>query len=127
MEHRGARLGRNALVRPTSVRPIPWEIYKRYENIITRRNGVSSGRRASDGTRTGLPRTACESFMEAPSFASSMRPDGETVFLLPGPVKMDPRVLAAMATPAMNHRGPEFKEILLDLRGLVQRLFETRG
>jgi len=65
--------------------------------------------------------------MEAPSFASSMRPDGETVFLLPGPVKMDPRVLAAMATPAMNHRGPEFKEILLDLRGLVQRLFETRG
>src|SRR2546427_194678 len=33
------------------------------------------------------------------------------VFLLPGPVKMDPRVLQAMSAPAMNHRGPEFKAV----------------
>ncbi len=49
------------------------------------------------------------------------------VFLLPGPVKMDPRVLQAMARPAMNHRGPEFKEILAEVRTLTQYLFGTKG
>jgi len=48
-------------------------------------------------------------------------------FLLPGPVKMHPRVLQAMSAPAMNHRGPEFKEILSEIRGLTQYLFGTRG
>jgi len=51
----------------------------------------------------------------------------DTVFLLPGPVKMHPRVLRAMAAPALNHRGPEFKEILAELRELVQYLFGTKG
>ena len=51
----------------------------------------------------------------------------DTVFLLPGPVKMHPRVLRAMSAPALNHRGPEFKEILTELRELVQYLFGTRG
>src|SRR5256885_14947083 len=49
------------------------------------------------------------------------------VFLLPGPVKMDPRVLRAMTRPAMNQRGPEFKEILADVRTLTQYLFGTKG
>src|SRR5437899_2616536 len=44
------------------------------------------------------------------------------VFLLPGPVKMDPRVVQAMARPAMNHRGPEFKEILTAVRGLENQM-----
>src|SRR2546427_10863202 len=48
-------------------------------------------------------------------------------FLLPGPVKMHPRVLQAMAAPAMNHRGPAFKEILSEIRSLTQYLFGTRG
>jgi aspartate aminotransferase-like enzyme len=51
----------------------------------------------------------------------------DTVFLLPGPVKMHPRVLRAMSAPALNHRGPEFKEILTELRDLVQYLFGTKG
>jgi aspartate aminotransferase-like enzyme len=51
----------------------------------------------------------------------------EDVFLLPGPVKMDRRVLEAMSAPAMNHRGPEFKEVLADLHMLTQYLFGTRG
>jgi len=49
------------------------------------------------------------------------------VFLLPGPVKMDPRVLQAMSVPAMNHRGPEFKEVLSEIRGLTQYMFGTKG
>jgi len=52
---------------------------------------------------------------------------GAEAFLLPGPVKMDPRVLQAMARPAMNHRGPEFKEILGEIRALTQYLFGTKG
>ncbi len=51
----------------------------------------------------------------------------DTVFMLPGPVKMHPRVLRAMSAPALNHRGPEFKEILIELRELVQYLFGTKG
>ncbi len=51
----------------------------------------------------------------------------DTVFLLPGPVKMHPRVLRAMSASALNHRGPEFKEILTELRELVQYLFGTKG
>ena len=51
----------------------------------------------------------------------------DTVFMLPGPVKMHPRVLRAMSAPALNHRGPEFKEILTELRDLVQYMFGTKG
>jgi aspartate aminotransferase-like enzyme len=40
---------------------------------------------------------------------------------------MDPRVLQAMARPAMNHRGPEFKGILADIRTLTRYLFGTKG
>src|SRR5438445_10613446 len=48
-------------------------------------------------------------------------------FLLPGPVNMHPRGLQAMSAPAMNHRGPEFKEILSEIHGRTQYLFGTRG
>ncbi len=51
----------------------------------------------------------------------------DTVFMLPGPVKMHPRVLRAMSAPALNHRGPEFKDILTELRELVQYLFGAKG
>src|SRR3989442_7584404 len=52
---------------------------------------------------------------------------GRDVFLLPGLVKRAPRVLQAMARPAMNHRGAEFKEILAEIRVLTQYLFGTKG
>ena len=51
----------------------------------------------------------------------------DTVFMLPGPVKMHPRVLRAMSVPALNHRGPEFKELLGEVRGLLQYMFGTQG
>lgn len=45
----------------------------------------------------------------------------DNLFLLPGPVKMHPRVLAAMARPAAAHRGPEFQETVKRLEaGLKQ-------
>jgi aspartate aminotransferase-like enzyme len=45
----------------------------------------------------------------------------DNLFLLPGPVKMHPRVLAAMARPAAAHRGPEFSDTVKRLEaGLKQ-------
>ena len=45
----------------------------------------------------------------------------DNLFLLPGPVKMHPRVLAAMARPAAAHRGPEFSDTVQRLEaGLKQ-------
>jgi len=51
----------------------------------------------------------------------------DTVFMLPGPVKMHPRVLRAMSRPALNHRGPEFREVLAEMRPLLQYMFGTQG
>ena len=68
-----------------------------------------------------------ESFIAPRSIVRPMRETPAGAFLLPGPVKMHPRVLQAMTAPAMNHRGPEFKEILSEVRDLTQYLFGTRG
>ena len=51
----------------------------------------------------------------------------DNVFLLAGPVKMHPRVLQAMAVPAINHRGGEFKEVNRELHTLLKYLFQTQG
>jgi aspartate aminotransferase-like enzyme len=60
--------------------------------------------------------------MPAPGVARRVPFDAEdNLFLLPGPVKMHPRVLAAMARPAASHRGPEFQETVKRLEaGLKQ-------
>jgi aspartate aminotransferase-like enzyme len=49
-----------------------------------------------------------------------------TLFMLPGPVKMHPRVLNIMTTPAINHRGPEFKAVVKELRELSRYLMQTK-
>ncbi len=49
----------------------------------------------------------------------------ETVFMLPGPVKMHPKVLEVMTSPAMNHRGEEFKAVMRELKELGRYLFQS--
>ncbi|HYS70975.1 MAG TPA: aminotransferase, partial [Thermoplasmata archaeon] len=51
----------------------------------------------------------------------------DTVFLLPGPVKMHPRVLRAMSMPAINHRSSAFQEVIAEVRELTRYLFQTSG
>ncbi len=51
----------------------------------------------------------------------------DTVFLLPGPVKMHPRVLRAMGMPAINHRSAAFQEVIAEVRELTRYLFQTSG
>ncbi|MCK4717467.1 MAG: alanine--glyoxylate aminotransferase family protein [Thermoplasmata archaeon] len=48
------------------------------------------------------------------------------LFMLPGPVKMHPRVLAAMAKPAMAHRSAEFKAVNKEIKELLYYLFQTK-
>lgn len=49
----------------------------------------------------------------------------ETVFMLPGPVKIDPRVLAAMSGSMINHRGAEFRHVNRDLLEGLRYLFHA--
>jgi aspartate aminotransferase-like enzyme len=54
--------------------------------------------------------------------------DPETAtFLIAGPVRIHPRVLRAMSTPSLNHRGEYFHEIVAEIRELLPVLFGTSG
>src|SRR5262249_53687909 len=45
----------------------------------------------------------------------------------PGPSDVDPRVLAAIATPTIGHLDPQFLGILNDIREMLQAVFQTRN
>lgn len=49
------------------------------------------------------------------------------LIMLPGPTMVPPRVLRAMAKPIINHRGPEFKELYLNVIEKSKRVFMTKG
>ena len=44
---------------------------------------------------------------------------------IPGPIPVPDDILAAMSEPMINHRGPEFKEILYRTTERVKQVFET--
>lgn len=44
---------------------------------------------------------------------------------IPGPTNVPDRVLRAMARPTIDHRGPEFAALTLDLIPALQRVFKT--
>lgn len=50
----------------------------------------------------------------------------QTLFI-PGPVTCAPEVLAAMAKPMINHRGPEFKALIERIERGMRPLFGTEG
>ena len=51
----------------------------------------------------------------------------DNVFMLPGPVKMHPRVLNAMSLPAMAHRSKDFEKVNSEIRELLQYLFQSKN
>jgi aspartate aminotransferase-like enzyme len=54
--------------------------------------------------------------------------DPETAtFLIAGPVKIHPRVLRAMSTPSLNHRGDYFHGIVGEIRQMLPELFGSPG
>ena len=46
---------------------------------------------------------------------------------IPGPTPCPAEVLQAMARPMINHRGPEFGQILNDVTAKLKQLFQTKG
>ena len=54
--------------------------------------------------------------------------DPETAtFLIAGPVRIHPRVLRAMSTPSLNHRGDFFHGVVQEIRELLPVAFGTKG
>lgn len=51
---------------------------------------------------------------------------GEQFLLLPGPTPIPDRVLRAMNRPMINHRGPEFKNIIFEIMEGVKKIYQTK-
>ena len=51
----------------------------------------------------------------------------ETLLMIPGPVKVAPRVLRAMSRPMISHRSGDFGAIYEDCRNLLKDFFETNN
>jgi alanine-glyoxylate transaminase/serine-glyoxylate transaminase/serine-pyruvate transaminase len=51
---------------------------------------------------------------------------GRHFLQIPGPTNVPDRVLRAMDMPTMDHRGPEFAELGLDVLAGIQRVFRTK-
>jgi aspartate aminotransferase-like enzyme len=51
----------------------------------------------------------------------------KSLLLLPGPVPVAQPVLEAMARPMINHRGPEFAQMLARITHALQPVFGTKG
>src|SRR5262249_49517565 len=47
--------------------------------------------------------------------------------LFPGPVAVSEPVLAAMAKPLINHRGPEYARLLHSIADRLRSIFATKG
>ncbi|HNU39643.1 MAG TPA: aminotransferase, partial [Methanothrix sp.] len=49
----------------------------------------------------------------------------DTLLMIPGPVKVAPRVLRAMSRPMISHRSGDFSAIYSDCCALLKPFFET--
>jgi alanine-glyoxylate transaminase/serine-glyoxylate transaminase/serine-pyruvate transaminase len=54
-------------------------------------------------------------------------PSGRHFLQIPGPTNVPERVLRAMARPTIDHRGPEFARLGLELLEAVKEVFKTTG
>ena len=52
---------------------------------------------------------------------------GRHFLQIPGPTNVPDRVLRALSKPTIDHRGPEFAELALEVLAGLQRIFQTAG
>ena len=50
---------------------------------------------------------------------------GDQYLLLPGPTPIPERIIRAMGKSLINHRGPEFRELLLEVTEGVKQVYQT--
>lgn len=50
---------------------------------------------------------------------------GDQYLLLPGPTPIPERVMRAMSQPMVNHRGPEFKQLLMEVTEEIKQVYRT--
>ena len=46
---------------------------------------------------------------------------------IPGPIPVDDDILTSMSSQMINHRGPEYKEILYSVTDRLKKVFETNS
>jgi aspartate aminotransferase-like enzyme len=51
----------------------------------------------------------------------------DNLFMIPGPVKIHPRVLRVMSKPSMGHRTPEYRAMIKEMTDLLQYLFQSQN
>ncbi|MXX53251.1 MAG: alanine--glyoxylate aminotransferase family protein, partial [Dehalococcoidia bacterium] len=49
------------------------------------------------------------------------------ILRIPGPIPVPTDILEDMSKPMINHRGPEYKDLLLSTTARLKRVFETEG
>lgn len=54
-------------------------------------------------------------------------PTGRHFLQIPGPTNVPDRVLRAMDMPTMDHRGPEFAQLALEILSSLKKVFKTSG
>ncbi len=54
-------------------------------------------------------------------------PTGRHFLQIPGPTNVPERVLRAMARPTIDHRGPEFGLLTLEILEGLKEVFKTSG
>ena len=54
-------------------------------------------------------------------------PSGRHLLQIPGPTNVPERILRAMARPTIDHRGPEFRELTLEVLENLKPVFNTSG
>jgi alanine-glyoxylate transaminase/serine-glyoxylate transaminase/serine-pyruvate transaminase len=54
-------------------------------------------------------------------------PSGRHFLQIPGPTNVPEQVLRAMAKPTIDHRGPEFKALAMEVLGGLKPVFKTAG
>ena len=53
--------------------------------------------------------------------------DSQKLIMLPGPTNVSERVMRAMISPIINHRGDEFRELYKGVLGKTRLFFQTQG
>src|SRR5690349_21663308 len=82
---------------------------------------MAASLRASPGAAFHAPKTRKDSIMSK----NSSRNAGRHFLQIPGPTPVPDRVLRAMDTPIIDHRGPEFAKIARRALDGIKTIFKT--